>query len=165
MLLAIVSLHLCDTKSSGKKYHLSKQSIRLWGAWGQKVRGNPCDYHFRSCQWQGATLSDYTAALDAAHILRRHLNCAPALHSDTLLNSLLIHSMMNKTLLAGSSPKLQHRNTEICIIFFFIFTKQCDMSYTWVVLKKVSISSTHLRASYRWIKVTPTISQKYFQAK
>lgn len=46
------------------------------GEQAQKVRGNPCYYHFRLCQWQGVMLSGYTAVLHAEHILKRCLNCA-----------------------------------------------------------------------------------------
>lgn len=74
-----------DRKSSGQNYHLSKQSICLLGAWGQKVRGNPRNSHFGLCLWQGVTLSGYTGVLYAEHIRKRHLSRAPVLGSDTSL--------------------------------------------------------------------------------
>lgn len=74
---------LCKIKSL-EKYHLSKQSIFLLGVLGQKVRGNPWDYHFRSCQWRRVTLSGFTPLLYAVLILKR-LNCALALCNDTEL--------------------------------------------------------------------------------
>lgn len=76
---------LCETKSSRKKKKRKKKkpppvrtvNLRLRSM--RKVRGNPCNYHFRSCQWQGVTLSGYKAFLYAVHILKRHLISAPTL--------------------------------------------------------------------------------------
>lgn len=79
---------LCDRKCSGKNYHLSKQSIRLVGATGRKVRGNPRNPHFGLCLWQGVTLSAYTGVLYAEHIPKRHLSGAPVLGSDTVCRRL-----------------------------------------------------------------------------
>lgn len=94
---------LCDRKSSGKNYHLSKQSICLFGATGRKVRGNPPNSHFGLRLWQGVTLSAYTGVLYAEHILKRHLSGAPVLGSDTVCRRL-------------TSKKSQrvHRNGRIC---------------------------------------------------